>query len=368
VTSTADKPAPNPARSYEAVFETLQTQYKVRRVHLKSGQPVPKGIGTLLIVRPRSLSEQEAFEIDQFVMRGGRLAIFADTVEFDLGSNLAETRIDTGLDHLLEHYGFRLDDRLVLDESTDFMTVYRREGMLQLQQNLVYPYFVRILPENLDERNPVVKKLGALSFFWASPIEVLEDRTGDRETVTLARSSDKAWSAESYDNVLPSVENTGWAYYRRPDEENRHQYILAAAQIGSFTSAFDAAPGPPVPAEAAPAPPEAATVEDEKPEKPPREVLTRSPETRIILVGDADIASDSQFRRPASFTFVLNVVDWLTLGNELIEIRSRFITDRTFPEDKVSETRAFWTKVAFILGLPLLVLVAGLVRWILRSS
>jgi ABC-type uncharacterized transport system involved in gliding motility auxiliary subunit len=186
--------------------------------------------------------------------------------------------------------------------------------------------------------------------------------------VTLARSSDKAWSAESYDNVLPSVENTGWAYYRRPDEENRHQYILAAAQIGSFTSAFDAAPGPPVPAEAAPAPPEAATVEDEKPEKPPREVLTRSPETRIILVGDADIASDSQFRRPASFTFVLNVVDWLTLGNELIEIRSRFITDRTFPEDKVSETRAFWTKVAFILGLPLLVLVAGLVRWILRSS
>ncbi len=447
----------NPGFSFEMVFQTLQTQYKVQKVHVQSGQKIPENIGTLLIVRPRDLSEREAFEIDQFVMRGGKLAVFVDTVTFDLTKNLAEVRVQSGLEDLLAHYGFRVRDELVLDENHFYIPVLHRQGMMQLQQNLPYPYYLKINKEDIDKTNPVVKKIGNLLLFWASPLEILDDQVNGREVVELVHSSDKAWSATEYDNVFPSTEG-GFGYYRRPDEKNRESFLLAAVQIGEFDSFYKGkevpevkkpetpsspgrsggippglqdqlppgfqmkgAPGGQAALEAAkkkaaeaakkseglkekpedppPAPPsslfqddgpqplpnkdpvaqpETQTEEDpahDHPEdeasspsskKPIREIIERSPETRILVITDADMVADANFRNAPCYTFVQNTVDWMTLGNELIEIRSRGVEVPTIEE--VPESKAFWIKLLTIGGVPFFVLALGFVRWILRSS
>ena len=62
--------------------------------------------------------------------------------------------------------------------------------------------------------------------------------------------------------------------------------------------------------------------------------------------------------------FFLNTVDWLTLGDELINIRSHGATDR--PLKEISESEKFFLKFISIAGVPLLVVVFGLVRFFLR--
>lgn len=523
---------PDASLSFDTMFDTLQTQYRVQKVFLQSGQPVPEDIDTLLVVRPRNLTEREVFEVDQFIMRGGRIVFFLDTVHFDTSKNLAETPLEMGLEGLLEHYGFKVRKELVLDESAGYLPVIHQQGLLRLQQNLLYPYWVRLTKENLDSTNPVVNKLGSLVLYWSSPLEILSDKVGDREVIELVRTSEKAWSVESYDNVYPTLQGSNWGYYRRPAEENRDSFLLSAVQIGEFESFFagkeipevnpadssdsavspslpslpgvdslrgpehrnlppellrqlqqtqdgsgsassspqgtpsetekgrreepseenpktsdgsEKSPSPPPPP--SPAPPrfdpgslpspsigandeegseeptgagpgttwdpagsespstnsELATPAEQPPdpepseedpseeaneppsesppsesekgrnlgtpaplEKPKREVLARSPTTRVMVVTDADIVADSQFNQPASYTFVHNAVDWMALGNELIEIRSRGITDRSI--ESVEEDKAFWIKVLTSLSVSVLLIVIGILRFVFRSS
>jgi len=90
-----------------------------------------------------------------------------------------------------------------------------------------------------------------------------------------------------------------------------------------------------------------------------------SPDTRIIVVGNALFATDSflgQF--PENSLFLQNSIDWLTLGDRLISIRSRGATDR--PLKPLSEGAKSTVKLLVILGAPLLVIGFGLVRMSLK--
>jgi ABC-type uncharacterized transport system involved in gliding motility auxiliary subunit len=85
------------------------------------------------------------------------------------------------------------------------------------------------------------------------------------------------------------------------------------------------------------------------------------PDNRIVVVGDADCASDNGLRNPANAAFVMNVLDWLSQEEGLISIRSREVTVR--PLDEVSEGNRALVKYANVFGPPLLVIFFGLWRW-----
>jgi ABC-type uncharacterized transport system involved in gliding motility auxiliary subunit len=84
-------------------------------------------------------------------------------------------------------------------------------------------------------------------------------------------------------------------------------------------------------------------------------------DNRIIVVGDADCASDNGMRNPANAAFVLNIVDWLSQEEGLIAIRSRNVAAR--PLDEVSEGNRTLIKYANVFGPPLLVVMFGLWHW-----
>jgi ABC-type uncharacterized transport system involved in gliding motility auxiliary subunit len=131
-------------------------------------------------------------------------------------------------------------------------------------------------------------------------------------------------------------------------------YVVAAALEGTFRSFYADRPAPS--AEGAEAGPDS-LAEASK--------LKASAETQIIVVGDSFFLQDSflgQF--PENAVFFNNAVDWLTLGPELIGIRSRGATDR--PLKELSEGAKTTQKVVLTLGPALLVIVIGLVRTITR--
>jgi ABC-type uncharacterized transport system involved in gliding motility auxiliary subunit len=68
---------------------------------------------------------------------------------------------------------------------------------------------------------------------------------------------------------------------------------------------------------------------------------------------------------PENRTFILNVVDWLTLGESLIGIRSRVVTSR--PLKQVGETVKATLRFAATFGVPIAVVIWGLTRRYLKT-
>jgi ABC-type uncharacterized transport system involved in gliding motility auxiliary subunit len=63
---------------------------------------------------------------------------------------------------------------------------------------------------------------------------------------------------------------------------------------------------------------------------------------------------------PENGTFLLNAVDWMTLGPELIGIRSRAAEQRQLPV--VPDQAKSFIKIVNIVGVPLLIAFLGILR------
>jgi ABC-2 type transport system permease protein len=101
-------------------------------------------------------------------------------------------------------------------------------------------------------------------------------------------------------------------------------------------------------------------------ETPVHERLDRGLETRMVVIGNSRLVEQSYLAQyPENRTFLLNVVDWLTLGESLIGIRSRVVTSR--PLTQVGEGVKATTRFAATFGVPIAVIIWGLTRSYLRT-
>jgi ABC-2 type transport system permease protein len=327
--------------------QSLQRQYEVTTVDVSSGQPVPADIRTLIIARPtQRLGDRDRYEIDQFVMRGGRLIVLVDGTQI-IPQQLMARPFDAGLNELLAHYGARVANDLLLDAShvsTAFSTG-------QFSFMIPYPFFPRVLAENLNRKHPVTSTLQSLVLPWVSSLEVTVpiDSSGAApeggvHAEVLAKTTKQAFRLEGQTSINPQQR------LAPPSPSDLKTYNVAVALTGSFSSAFAGRPAPP-PADSAAAAsaPNPATVD-------------RSPNTQVVVVSDADFAMD-QFagQYPENMTFFLNTVDWCTLGDQLIAIRSRANFSR--PLKPVPDNARGPIKLANMLVMPFLVGAYGLFRW-----
>ena len=106
------------------------------------------------------------------------------------------------------------------------------------------------------------------------------------------------------------------------------------------------------------------------PDDSARETITESPEAQIIVIGNSNFASNGILmqlpRGQSNMIFFQNIVDWLTLGDELINIRSREVTDRPLKEN-LSEATKGLVQFICVLGVPIIIFVFGIVRFFLRK-
>ena len=184
---------------------------------------------------------------------------------------------------------------------------------------------------------------------WTSSLEVLT-KEGVIATA-LAKTSEFGQSSQGFYNLMPGtpIPNT-----------DTQMYTAAAALEGKFKSFYAEKEIPPVESvledgEAA----EDSSTQEENTEE--RTTITDSTETQIIVVGTSQFLT--QLNRN-SVDFLLNSLDWLTLGETLIGIRSYTITDR--PLKDVSGIVKNFIKYFCMIGIPLFVVIIGLIWYLLR--
>ncbi|GIV24352.1 MAG: hypothetical protein KatS3mg026_0044 [Bacteroidia bacterium] len=310
------------------------------------------GFAAILVLGPDSaFTEREKYELEQYLLRGGRLLWLVDFQRINLSESTALTQLrELGLDDLFFRWGWRPGYDLVQDFSCGYIEVIRGyyNGPLWGAEKWLYYPIVYIFPPH-----PITRTVDAVLFRYAGSVDTLP-RPGLRHTI-LALSSPLSRSVKGTQlidiNLLlkspPSPEAFRGKGFRP----------MAVLSEGVFESVFqDREP----PTDAfAPSPPTARFL--------PRSGLPG----KAILITDGELALPAEVQgRSADYTpldnltFLLNCVDYLTGEIALTQVRSRSVQIRRLnPEWLRRHTLLIQ---ALNLGGPLVLMIAvgvGLYFW-----
>ena len=316
-----------PPEQWQRAFQELSTQYELVPVDLSTGAAVPRDIASLLIIAPaQRYSDSAKYAIDQYLMAGGKAAFLLNKMNVNLNAQYRIAQaVDTGLEDMLEAYGIRVNADLVRDQQCANVSVMQQQGPFQIQSQIPFPYLPNASSFN---ENPVVKDLSSLILYFASSVDTSMASSKGVRAEVLARTSDKSGRATGFVMIDPYQrwQVSDWMEPRIP---------LAALVEGSFTSFFTG--------------------------KPMTPALSKSSDTRMLVVGDGDFMKDDFARAQGNMTFFMNIVDYMADDAGLITIRSKNITQP--PLEQLEDGTRQLVKYANMLVPPLLIVGYGLLRW-----
>jgi gliding-associated putative ABC transporter substrate-binding component GldG len=323
--------------------QLLGKQYTVETADLTKGQPVATDVAALIVMAPKNeFSEVTKYQIDQFIMRGGKVAFLLNKVEADLQQRFGRTT-ELKLEDMLENYGLRINPDLVRDAQCAPINIVQQQGGFSIQSQIQFPYIP--VASDVSKDNTMVKNLQGIVMFFVSSIDTTNLASRGLRGEILIRSSKQSGRQTQVFYFDPM------AQYTR--EMFGEQHIpLAAVVTGQFKSFYANKPVPRDTSASAIA--------------PTGNTLTQSPETRIVLVGDGDLAKDQFLGGRDNLTFFANMVDYLVDDAGLITIRSKDVS--LPPLEQVSDGSKKAYKFGNMLVPPLLVLGYGLLRWRMRKA
>jgi ABC-type uncharacterized transport system involved in gliding motility auxiliary subunit len=293
---------------------------------------VPPEVATLVVAGPHELDEAAQYALDQFVMRGGRAIFLVDHFEIPEGS-LAAVPVEPGLHALLERYGVRVARDVVGEPRLNAPAAFS-SGFMQFR--IAYPWWVRVPGEAMDREHPATARLEDIVLPWTSSLEPAVPAGGGVTATVLARSSPEAFAVSApYDFSPQPRREVDLARTKAP---GRPLVVLLSGRFPSLWRGKTPPPGVKRGTERA-----------------------ESPETSILVVGTSRLAQGEFLRQfPENTAFLLNVVDWMTLGPELIGIRSRVADERLLPP--VPERAKTFIKLVNVVGVPLVIALLGVLR------
>jgi ABC-2 type transport system permease protein len=358
---------------YKPIFDNLEKNYMVSAIDVKDGTPIDTTIKSLVIPGGSNFTNRTLFEIDQYFMKGGNLIVFADAIKLSYQYGAMAMPQDPGILKLMEHYGAKVENYLVCDAACGQVQIPQKVGPFQMNVAVNYPYFIKLIQEDLNADNPAVSTLGEAIFPWISPIKLLvpeaalsKKNAKDTNAVTatvLIQSSKRSWVVGGNFDLNPQQK---WA----PPPEGFKRSNLAVALAGDFTSYFAGKPVPPVkepPADASDSLKQIMLSSNAADQN--RTIVPKNKARHLVLVGESDFLT-GQFAMPGNVTLLLNIADWLSTDDNLIAIRSRTMVDRSITKDNLKEgsTKSNFVRFTNILLMPVLVVLAGLMIFFKRRE
>jgi ABC-type uncharacterized transport system involved in gliding motility auxiliary subunit len=312
-------------------------------------------------------------------MKGKNLAIFMDsfnevTPQGQQGMNQFQRSfwvpVDTGLEKLLLHYGVSVRKSIVLDENS-----YKQKMPRQFGGGEQPIYFAPIIKNELINKDAgYLRNIKGLVVIKASPVEVQDDTLTDSgiTSAVLFSSSERSWEMKERINLDPIM-------LKPPHNEEEFRSIPLAYMLeGPFPSYFADRPIPEKNNEDKHQ--DDSSEEDEGKGKTEAGIdmsaiksegitVRKGKGAKIFLIGTSEILKDNVIDNEGNTPnaqFVMNVIDYLNNREDIAVMRSK--TQRFNPLTEISPAARTTIKSANIAGLPVLVIIAGVIVWGRRTS
>ena len=285
---------------------------------------LPPEMDVLMLAHPPELTDWQLWQIDQFILRTGRALILLDpAAKTSQGTgpfNMTNRQIRSDLDRFAPVWGVRLSEDAIADAETALsIEADAGEGRTTILQ---HPLFLAIPPSLMSRENIVTADLSRTVNLGAPGRLILNDSApGQREILMQTGPAPSDIPADRAAIELSAGETIG--LYQASD--------IGAAPIavrvsGPLISAFaDGAPPLDIPDD----PIYAELARAAAAEAPPHQSAS-SVDADIIIVSDADMLDDGlhlDLQSGVAFadnvTFILNALDSLSGGSELMSLRAR---------------------------------------------
>ncbi len=344
----------------------LSQNYNIKDVNLKK-ENIPEGIQTLIIAGPKEkFTDYDLFQIDQFLMKGKSLAIFYHTFNeiqihqeggFGGGQEPISVPNDTGLDTLLNHYGLGYKKAYVLDESC-----YIQQNAEQGDFPIYYAPIIKT--KNISQKLDFINQIKQLIMLKIAPLELLTNSidSSSVKSIQLFSSSDKSWLMEGRITLNPMM-------IAPAQDKDKKAYPLAYILDGKFNSFFT---GKNVPAR------EETGVTNKNKQKPQTGsngitnevgIIGNGKPGKIFLIATSEVLKDNMLDDQGispNAMFIMNVIDYLNGKTDNAVMRSK--SQGFNPLKEVRPEIKTFTKTFNIAGLPVLVILAGILVWMRRIS
>ena len=363
-----------PPDMYEFTAKMIrESGYDVTRTNIKEDDPIPDDIQTMVLMIDQPLNERQLYEIDKLVNKGVRIIMAAQMNNYQISPSRGQpgefdlrgmpSRLN--VNDLTANYGFTFDDKMFMDRSSAFIQVpvyqTRNMGMFQVRQQrmepVTKPVIIKIDAENINSELSISNKITGLFYMYGGRLE-LNDELIDENQIqvrSLFTSSDFSWTRMGYGygpvNVNP------------PSEENilQHQplgLLLEGKFVSKFTEEQTIPDWPTEPGQ---------SEEDEVEAETQTSEITGEPaDNKIIAIGCANMFKDDVLQSVVAHrALLLNCIDALTLGDELINIRSKNIAARRIKN--ISSFGKAASKAFVIWFSPLVFVAAGIYLTIKRK-
>jgi len=345
---------------------SLSVRYNVFSVTPQELATNGNRIKTLVVANPtQKFTEADKFQVDQFLMNGGRVMWLIDPVAVSLDSlsngymTLAFPQ-NLNLDDQLFRYGVRLNSNLVQDAECLLILVNTApEGAPAKFTPAPWYYSPLLIP---SENHVISKNLGRVKAEFVSTIDTVGKGEAIRKTVLLSSSGHSLVTNAPVEVSLESTNNP-------PDSRLFKQPAQPVGVLleGTFTSVFknrmiDSSWGS------------------------PSGIKTESKQTKMIVFADGNLVAN-QFRlangvpeylplgfdRVSKQTFankelLINSVSYLCDDNGIMELRSKAYKIRLLDTVRVKEEKLQWQLFNVLLPLILISVFGGTYVFIRRRK
>jgi ABC-2 type transport system permease protein len=331
-------------------LQSLGDSYEVGRVDLKqiSREGLDK-LKLLIVAKPQTaFTEAEKYKLNYFAMRGGSIVWSIDQVTAELDSlgrksNQLAINKNLNLDDMLFEYGARINYNLVADANCADIPLSMGGANAQLEL-APWPYYPILMP---DAGHNLVKNIDGIRSEFLSTIDTIASR-GIKKTAILTTSPYNIVynTPKMFSLQMVAEQADVKAFTRKPQ-------MGGVLLEGKFPSVFV---NRPVPAE---------ITEN-------YQVPALGAEAKMIVLGDGDIFKNQVssrdgsafalgFDRYSQRTFgnkslLLNIADYMTGDENLIDLRNKEITIRLLDKTRLRSEKTFWQLFNITLPIGLLVI------------
>ena len=334
----------------------LYEQYRTRKINLHELKDQSPDL--LMLIQPKTAySTLEKYQLDQYIMNGGKVIFLLDKVAVNMDSAASGTYsfpYELNLDDMLFKYGVRINNDLVQDfVAGAYPIIVGNSGDQPQIQLLQWPFFPII---NTYSRHVIVRNLDATKAEFVSSIDTVK-AGGITKTVLLSTSSySRVSTAPVYVDINILQESLA------PDKFNEQNIPVGYLLEGRFSSHFKNKFLPEDVDEA--------------------DFMAEGKSTSMIVIADGDFVRNNVDPRngsplPVGFDpymgqqfangdLIMNAIQYLLEGDGLISARAKQVIIRPLDKVKVGSQREYYQVLNLFLPL-LIIFIVGMAAYIVRK-